>query len=145
MNQMFDAVQATALSGFGFRSVPRKDHVNSGELIRRRRVDGEEAVAAERAEIVQRALTGKSHDEIRGGDVALETDQLDAAVPESGEGKADLVDKGSVIAIERGLHALDGAGRGSPDRLFDRDGIGAQAQESVTLCARRHPISTEVL
>src|SRR5260221_14494881 len=145
MNQMFDAVQATALSGFGFRSVPRKDHVNSGELIRRRRVDGKEAVAAEGAEIMERALTGKSHDEISGGDVALETDQFDAAVPESGEGKADLVDKGSVIAIERGLHALDCAGGRNPKRFFEGDVFEPRAQGDVTLCARRHPISTEVL
>src|SRR5258708_15113144 len=115
---MLDAMQAAALARFGFSSVPGKDHVNSRELIRRRRVDGKEAVAAEGAEIMERALTGKSHDEISGGDVALETDQFDAAVPESGEGKADLVDEGGVVAIKRGLHALDCAGGRNPKRFF---------------------------
>ena len=73
-NQMLDPMQAAALAGFGFRSVQGKSHVNSGELVGGRRVDGQEAVAAKGAEIVERALSGKTHDEIGGGDVALEAD-----------------------------------------------------------------------
>ena len=138
-------MQAAALAGFHFIPVPGKRHVNSRQLIGGRRVDGEEAVAAEGAEIVERALPGKAHDEIGGGDIAFEADKFDAAVPESGEGKSDLVNEGSVVAIERGFHALDRAGGRSPERFFKGDGTGARARRNVTLRACRHPISTEVM
>ena len=73
-------------------------------------MNGEKAVAAKSAEIVQSALTGKTHYKISGGDVAFEADELDAAPPESGKREANLIDERSVVAVERGLHALDRAG-----------------------------------
>ena len=128
MNQIFDAMQAAAVAGFGISCMPGKDHIDSGELIGRRSVNGEEAVAAKGAEIVERALPWKAHHEIRGGDVAFEAGEFDAAVPESGKGKADLIDEGSVVAVEGGFHALDRAGIRSPERFFKGDGIGAGTQ-----------------
>jgi len=110
MDKMFDTMEAAALAGICFISVPGKGHVNTSELIRGRRVNGEEAVTAESAEIVQSALTGKTHYKISGGDVALEADELDAAPPEGGKREANLIDERSVVAVERGLHALDRAG-----------------------------------
>ena len=142
MDETFDPVQAAAVTGLYFTRVPGNCHVNARQLVGGWRVDGEEAIAAKGAEIVERALAGKAHDEIGGGDVAFEADEFDAAVPESGEGKPDLVDEGSVVAVESRLHALDRAGTRSPKRFFKGDGIGAGAQGNVTLRAGRHPIST---
>jgi len=108
-------------------------------------MDGQEAVASECAEIVKSALPGEAHDEIGGGDIAFEADKFDATVPESGEGKSDLVNEGSVVAVESGFHTLDRAGGRNPERFFKSDGIGAGAHGNVTLCAGRHPISTKVM
>src|SRR5258708_26472784 len=107
MDEALDTVQAAAVAGLSFTRVPGNCHVNARQLIGGRRVDGEEAIAAESAEIVQRALAGETHDEIGGGDVAFEADEFYAAVPERGEREAELGNERSVVAGERGLHALD--------------------------------------
>src|SRR5579859_4777305 len=142
---MFNAAQAAALAGFYFTAVPGKGHVNSGQLIGRRSVDGEEAVASEGAEVVQRTLAGEAHDEIGGGDIALKADELHAAAPERGEGETDLVHEGSVVAVEGRFHALDRTGRGSPEGFVESGEVRAGTQGNVTLRAARHPINVKVV
>ncbi len=107
-------------------------------------MDGEEAIAAESAEIVQRSLAGEAHDEIGGGDVAFEADEFYAAVPERGEREADLVNERRVVAVERGLHALDRARRGSPGGFVEAGEIGARTDRRVTLLAGQHQIKVKV-
>src|SRR5580704_8784386 len=145
VNQVLEAMQAAALAGFHFIPVPGKRHVNSRQLIGGWRVDGEEAVAPEGAKVVQRSLAGEAHHEIGGGDVALETDELDAAAPKRGERKANLVHEGSVVAVERRFHALDRAGGGCPERFFEGSGIVARTQRSVSRRTAGHQISVKVM
>ena len=144
MDEAFDTVQAAAVAGLYFTRVPGNCHVNARQLIGGRRVDGEEAIAAESAEIVQRSLAGEAHDEIGGGDVAFEADEFYAAVPERGEREADLVNKRRVVAVERGLHALDRARRGSPGGFVEAGEIGARTDRRVTLLAGQHQIKVKV-
>src|ERR1700722_13631132 len=112
---MLDAMQAAAPPGLHEAGVPGEVHVNSRQLIGGRGVDSQKAVAAKSAKVVQRTLAGEAHDEVGGGDVALEADEFDAAAPERGERKAHLVHERRVVAVKRRLHPLNRAGRGSPE------------------------------
>src|SRR5258708_34662091 len=81
MDETFDTVQAATVTGLYFTPVPGNCHVNARQLIGGRCVYGEEAIAAESAEIVQRSLAGEAHDEIGGGEVAFQAARVYAAVP----------------------------------------------------------------
>src|ERR1700739_485103 len=100
MDQIADAPKGAAVGGGRRTGVPTEGHADSRELIGRRGVNGEKAIAAEGAEVVQRALAWKTHDEVGGGNVALEADEFDAPAPESCERQTDLVDKRRVITVE---------------------------------------------
>src|SRR5258708_25032702 len=144
MDETFDTVQAAAVAGLYFTCVQGNCEVNARQLVGGGRVDGEEAIAAESAEIVQRTVAGEAIVEIGGGDVASEADEFYAAVPERGEREADLVNERRVVAVERGLHALDRPRRGSPGGFVEAGEIGAGTGRRVTLLAGQHQIKVKV-
>jgi len=102
-------------------------HVNARQLIGGRCVYGEEAIAAESAEIVQRSLAGEPHDEIGGGGRRFRSRRvLRGRARNAASGRRTWSNERRVVAVERGLHALDRARRGSPGGFCrSRPKIGA--------------------
>jgi len=145
MDEIYDAPKGAAVGGVRRTWVQGESHVDSRELIGRRGVNGEKAIAAKCAEVVQRALAGKAHDEVGGGDVAFEADEFDAAAPKSCQGQTDLVHKGRVVAVEGRLHALNRAGVGGPDGFVESRKVGSGPEKVVTLPAAGHQIDTNVM
>jgi len=119
MDEIYDAPEGAVVAGLHPTGVPGEDHVDARQLIGRRGANGEKAIAAERAEVVQRALAGKAHDEVGGGDVALKADEFDAAAPESCQGQTDLVHEWRVVAVEGRLHPLNRAGGRCPEGFVE--------------------------